>query len=474
MELLNALGIYQTDGDVIENSRLLKLWSLIVEQSKTALQGVVIRVIIALLEGLRLQRGCNLEVSKIWGNICFKLGFMFRERKPEAFSDDGSYFSLRMFYPDFTFAQPKENTEIEFKNLESKVYNSINHHFYYFGDSSDPGIFPFGHDGKHLKLKGEVYRVRSFFKPFYEDCFSKFAIWSQVHSYYSIARILAEYLLQSTPPPPNKLAAVNDSGSQENMVFWAVADATHKSYEGLTKGPEFVKNLIKNAQMEIVQIAEFPATLESFLRRLTIPFLIPGRNGEFVQDSLNGLCEIGQCYRSANKDSVDVKFEVSLGSNGQRSFGFAECKYIEKSQGKDNVMDYYNSARNNNSPITFFVTYSSNDSLKNGDAWAVRRSEYNLRSFTQSDSNSATTSTATSTATATNTESENQNQTEESLRKKPKLFKDFKISVFSCFYKEYQQNFMEMVALREEINPDGVFIILETNFDCYKQKMIEL
>ena len=34
--------------------------------------------------------------------------------------------------------------------------------------------------------------------------------------------------------------------------------------------------------------------------------------------------------------------------------------------------------------------------------------------------------------------------------------------------KEYQQNFMEMVALREEINPDGVFIILETNFDCPK------
>jgi hypothetical protein len=98
------------------------------------------------------------------------------------------------------------------------------------------------------------------------------------------------------------------------------------------------------------------------LNPLTIPYLLPEAPSNDFKSSLAGLCDFDVVYRCPNLLNMDVGFY--LRRHGQSCPAFVECKYRDKPQGLSEIKPYIDTAKCENSVLTFFAAKEIHDDLK--------------------------------------------------------------------------------------------------------------
>jgi hypothetical protein len=424
-----------------------------------------------------------LNSSALWNSICKEIHNTFKGRKGRAFfGNDGKYFSLRMFSTNKKFSEDQiksrisnnnaniQTTETEGENETEAaimVKKSIDYHFYHFGDEDSPSVIQFGHDEVGLTLKKMPYKIRSHFTPFYKDSFTSFALWNNDPNYNdtnlcTVASITQNYVNCLEVLPVNASAESNDFRAQEIMTYWSIANASHLSLNGTTGGAQFFLNFFKNIQildshsLDELKELRLPRKLQYFLNTLTIPYLLPEEPSNDFKSSLAGLCDFDVVYRCPNSSGMDVGFY--LRRHGQYCPAFVECKYRDKPQGLSEIKPYVGTAKRKNSVLTFFVAKKIHDNLKvDGEiAKSAHVRPTTLRS-----------------STLLNLKADDSVAGPASKKAK----KDFKLNIYSLFFTchderafIYKRNGKKLAIkiIEEHDNPDGVFIVLETNFDVWK------
>jgi hypothetical protein len=470
-DLLTDLKI---DFDEGNKDELLKIWEFMVSQSKTCLQGSSYYSFNFFVEKIiELYEGKTLNSSALWNSICKEIHYVFKGRKGRAFfGNDGKYFSLRMFSTNKKFSEDQIDSIISINNENIQtteteaaimVKKSIDYHFYHFGDANSPSVIQFGHDKYGLTLKKMSYKARSHILPFEKDSFTSFALWNNDPNYNdtnlcTVAWITQNYVNCLEGLPVNASAEYNDFKAQEIMTYWSIGNASHQNFNGQTRGVDFFLDFFKNIQildshsLDELKELRLPKKLEYFLNTLTIPYLLPETPSNDFKSSLAGLCDFDVVYRCSNSSGMDVGFY--LRRHGQYFPAFVECKYRDKPQGLSEIKSYIDTAKSENSVLTFFVAKEIHDNLK-VDGKITKSTK--LRSSTllnlKADDSVAV-----------------------SASKKAK--KDFKLNIYSFSFTRYDEraifykrNGRKLVIkiIEEHDNPDGVFIVLETNFDVFKE-----
>jgi hypothetical protein len=483
LKVFDLLKDLKITCDKVNKDELLKIWKFMVSQSKTCLQGssyysfnFFVQIIIESYDGKFLNS------FALWNSICENVHLVYKERKEKAFLNDGKYFSLRMFSTNKKFSEDqigrtKTNEKVQTENKETEIENeaammvrkSIDHHFYHFGDANSSSVIQFGHDKFGLTLGKKSYKIRSHFTPFYKDSFTSFALWNNDPNYNydnlcTVALITQDYVNCLEVLPANFSAESNDFKAQEIMSYWSIANSSHQNFNGTTGGVEFFLDFFKNIQildsLSLDELNRFrlPGRLESFLNTLTIPYLLPEEPSNNFKSSLAGLCDLDVVYRCPNSSGMDVYFY--LRRHGQYCPAFVECKYRDKPQGLTEIKPYIDTAKSENSVLTFFVANKIHDNLKYGckiakSAQSTKPSTRELRSSTS------------------NLEADD--SVAQPVAKKAK--KDLKLNIYSFFFTWedekaiiYKGNGkkLSMKIIEEHDNPDGVFIVLETNFYVWK------
>ena len=501
--ILDGLNIRYEDT---EFSQLQNLVWLMIKQSKTCLQGVALIFFKAFKEGLEAQSGYQLDVKIIWKQGLISLQTELHNRKPHAFIDIGPLHTLAMM-TNHQIIVNSEETMIE----SEIIFETINHHYYFFGCTTDENVIPFQYDGVNLILNGKYYNLCSHFKLFHENLFFCLAMWLDVGKKFiddqngrriSVASVFAEYAQKLRAVSKNIFALKNDSSAQECVIHWGLCNSTSKGFSNLNPGFSFMSHFIKNIQIGkktfsnlMMKVNNKPtdeiegfdgvidfdscSNLEAFLSKIQIPQLLPREivTGE-IRDKLKGLCTFGECNRLSDPAGIDVEFDLFF--NGHPRKGFVECKYIDKNIEKSTVLDYIIKTCKRNSPFSMIVTYSMQKCLKSAKLWRSEK-EMNLCEFDDEKSNeyqylpSKMLKSEISGAKHETNEEREQVELEifrrKILEKKMEKFEEIKlkeklvegVSIYSVHYKKDGLG-MVAVPLVEYENPKGVFIIIQTNF----------
>lgn len=100
----------------------------------------------------------------------------------------------------------------------------------------------------------------------------------------NVASIVKNYIYTIFRSSPNSQALMNDSKTQEEMIYWSIAHSSHQNFHGTTGGVEFLCRFVWNLQIpdprspdRFVRFDQTMITggLESFLNDLTVPYLVP-------------------------------------------------------------------------------------------------------------------------------------------------------------------------------------------------------
>jgi hypothetical protein len=481
LKVFDLLTDLKINFDEVNKDELLKIWEFMVSQSKTCLQGSSFYSFnFFVKEIIKSYEGKSLNSSALWNSICKEIHNTFKGRKEKAFfGNDGKYFSLRMFSTNKKFSEDQIKSRIsnniaDMQTTETEaeteteaaimVKKSIDYHFYHFGDANSPSVIQFGHDKNGLTLKNNSYKIRSHFTPFYKDSFTSFALWSNnprknYDTLCTVASITQNYVNCLEGLPINASAESNDFRAQEVMTYWSIANASHLSLNGTTGGAQFFLNFFKNIQildshsLDELKVLRLPRKLQYFLNTLTIPYLLPEAPSNHFKSSLAGLCDFDVVYRCPNSSGMDVGFY--LRRHGQYCPAFVECKYRDKPQGLSEIKPYINTAKSENSVLTFFVAKEIHDNLK-VDGKVAKSAHTKLRS-----------------STLLNLKADDSVAGPASKKAK----KDFKLNIYSLFFTCRDEkaiiysgngNNLSIKIIEEHDNPDGVFIVLETNFNVWK------
>ena len=245
------------------------------------------------------------------------------------------------------------------------------------------------------------------------------------------------------------------------MTYWAIANASHHNFNGRTGGIKFFKDLVRNIQLFDNDIGicfenlSIPSKLNNFLKAFTVPYLIPESPSSEFKSSLAGLCDIGIIQRCSNATRFDVDFELFM--NEKKYHAFVECKYQDKAQGKNEISAYIDRAKANNSVLTICLSHEIRKDLK-------------FKSVNKKREISCSKIAADLSLSRLDPEAE----AIEPGRKKAK--KDFMLNIYSFFFENVDKKAVGVSKKRkmvgkivEEVNdPDGVFIVLQTNFHVRK------
>lgn len=162
----------------------------------------------------------------------------------------------------------------------------------------------------------------------------------------------------------------------------------------------------------------------------------------YLSSSLAGICNFGHCVRCPNSWMIDIAFEI-FKSNGESAFALTECKYVDKAPNLDCIFKYIQVARLNKAPLTFFVSYKVNSNLKIRSIPPITLDTFKKSKKSKMDPEG---------------ESKYFEEIEEA--------NNFDINVYMIFYNE--NGGLAVKTLFEQENPDGIFIIIETNFSVPK------
>ena len=407
-----------------------KLFMFLLKQSQTCLQGVSFYSLQAFIDALKSLRGKELDCNLIWESICCKINRIFIARKSPAFSIDGAFYSLYAFSLDSAINSTTGSMALN----EGEAENSINSHFYYFGNRSGEEIVTLSCDaeGAICKPNNDSYSMKSHFSSVSDDFLTHSLLWfSPQEDGASIASIIENFM-------KSKSNLKNNSNSQEFMVTLSISNASHRSFNGQTRGIDFFTLLIKNLMVFVPKypglddlLKSTPPSLSNFLERVSVPYLVPNLTPE-LQSDLQGIVRIGECRRCSDNEGVDVAFTIFI-DNVEVGTSYVECKYVDNTSNNNHDHKHYISkAKALKCPFFILVTYKLESQFK------VSGSMNPLQSRT-SERNS-----------------------------KIPILPQFLINVYSIFFNDTERQSMTFVANREYENLSGVFLIIETNFSVEK------
>ena len=413
-----------------------KLFMFLLKQSQTCLQGVSFYSLQRFINALKSLEGKELDCNLIWESICSKMNRMFIARKPPAFSIDGAFYSLYAF----SLTSTTDLTTGVMNLNEGDAEISINSHFYYFGSRSGEEIVTLSNnaEGAICKPNNDPYMMKSHFSSVSDDFLTHSSLWfSPQEDGVSIASIV-ENFMESKLNLKNHNAKKNDSNTQEFMVTFSISNASHRSFNGHTSGINFFTLLIKNLMVFVPKypglddlLKSTPPSLSNFLERVSVPYLVPNLTPE-LQSDLQGIVRIGECRRCSDNEGVDVAFTIFI-DNVEVVTSYVECKYVDNTSNNNHDHKHYISkAKALKCPFFILVTYKLESQFK------VSGSMNPLQSRT-SERNS-----------------------------KIPILPQFLINVYSIFFNDTERQSMTFVANREYENPNGIFLIIETNFSVEK------
>lgn len=400
-----------------ENKKnLFKIWEFMLQQSLTCLQGTCYYAFYFFIEILTSFKGQRLDSAEFWSKLCLEIAYKLKWHKPTAFQMVGQQLSCLMFSTSANlFADEYDEDGSQF------IHDSINSHFYYFGEEDGPDSLPFNIQGEDRIIDGTPYKIRSHFKTFEKDVFTNMALWYGTVRYEeTIASVAKEYVNKH-----DKYSNSNIRSKQETMCYWAVAYASHQNFKGKTLGTDFFYNFVKNVQIPPVRnvinitlnASRIPSKLQAFLNDITVPYLMPDNPTKDFKSLLAGLCDLGACYRN----EMGILFEIENIKNSNRYNAYVE--FEQCSQGQVKMSKYISKAKKNNSILSLVVirTFDENSNIESAD-----------------DCDKVETSC------------------------EDDVINEFQINIYYVFYDQY--NGLYVKALLEVDAPDGVFIIVESNY----------
>ena len=138
----------------------------------------------------------------------------------------------------------------------------------------------------------------------------------------------------------------NDSNTQEFMVTLSISNASHRSFNGQTRGIDFFTLLIKNLMVFVPKypglydlLKSTPPSLSNFLERVSVPYLVPNLTPE-LQSDLQGIVRIGECRRCSDNEGVDVAFTIFI-DNVEVVTSYVECKYVDNTSNNNHDHKHY-------------------------------------------------------------------------------------------------------------------------------------
>jgi hypothetical protein len=205
---------------------------------------------------------------------------------------------------------------------------------------------------------------------------------------------------------------------------------------------------------------------QQFLDTYNHSLLIPEKPDVELRSLLSGLLDLGVCYRCKNSTGMDVGFEIV--KDGVRGISYSECKYTEQAQTLNYIAKYIANARLKNSALTFFISHKLGENLKR-DFLSVETTKRDLRQSTLDQSTETLLKYCEGDVDLTEKDESGNliyqfDEDEENVSVSPKKpNKEFIINLYSVFYDNQNRN-LTIKALNENQNPDGVFVVIETNF----------
>ena len=379
-------------------NKINSLFKLILDQGKTCLPGILFFIFQNLdkifKDSASEMNSSDLDFDKlVWRNICKTLYFEIRGRKEidsikSIFA--GCYIMsshISCFDDDFT-----TEFRIEF----------IDKHFYHLGTPNTAAIQSMVVFNDNLYFENEDisrttsdnWRCRSYFSKFNEDIFLHIASWGQIsplqlpgQSYgicYDKKTTLAQNLEQMNFPEvfKNLFALKKNFKAQETLICWAVGNASHFDITGKTTGLDFLREFSGHIQSfktlskianscfprEFLCMSDVSAKLMNFLNCFTVPYCVQTPLTEMnLSDPnfiglLSNFMEIEYFFRCADKEGFDLSFKINF--SGELCDASAECKYEEKPSDLQTIMDYSKKSIRKKTKLTLFIASNLREELK--------------------------------------------------------------------------------------------------------------
>ena len=374
--LLKFIGIFDTISDA-KKDELENIFDLIVDQSKTCLQGIVILAFEVLL---RILNEINEHTStSLFESFIEAIKLRILADNPELKDFDSVFLAITTMslshpkYEDGTFDEGfmrkwDENGMFYFGPADTKresLYKPIKlarncHSGIYFdnnGNSDD--------DPKFFAKNRKIHSSR-----FFDDIITRIVLWSLMDSTFSFHnKPERKSTIAARAPKCYASMFIDFAIEMDNtMSFLArlcIGNASHQNLKGensLKKVTPSVAIQLQrsgiNPEYDIKQpirsliVSEFPSNLLQFLKGITVPYLIAQIPKTGLPEYLKKLMNVGICESLPGLD-----FNISFPVNNHQK-GYVACKFSATERGIDRMCAslYILKAIEKKSPITFLFS----------------------------------------------------------------------------------------------------------------------
>ena len=480
--LFDAFGITVSDAHKVFFSDFMKL---IISQSSTCLQGISslsLKAMISVIE--KYDPAINKHPFR---NIIAGITEDLIEKNYEiALENDLLFYSIYSFSPCSQLYDIKEYAE-------GVASNAINNHYYFLGEKAairsgirSKGITELEKIGKELIAYNGLFMIKSYFSNFKDDIILHISIWNIFHresrNDYTIASIIKKMYDNTSDYYLNVEALSSNHLAQEFLTCFAMASASHGCFPDMTDGLILFKRFATQIQISHGTLALFtvPKALESFLRNLKIPYLIPQMPvDQSPLEPIKKIMQLGVCKRLRNKKGFNISFSIfgSLEEEVQEE-GVVEYINVDTPITRRIIRKHMIRAMNKSRKLTIFLANKIDSSLKS-------KNEFNKFNPTISKAEKEERMKAKAAKAADEKETVGLVATETTV-KKAKLIKEtyeesmnrafldkdlktnsFNLNIYSLFFNSEARELSDLKfeTLHESNNPSGVFIIVESNCD---------
>lgn len=370
----------------------------------------------------------------------------------------------------FSLCPTNRDTESD----EGPASISINENFYYCSRKKNQTFDPMEitRNGKRIfeEKSNFAFEANSHFSQFHENCLLHMSMWNSYNIVTSgfkgtVASLLSKFYGKQFESFNPQLISYSSS-PPEHMVILSLATASHQNLRGRTDGLTFVKEFAiqtqiiddygaindNNLPLRNLITDNVPLILKTFLENFEIPYFVPQITNSGLDKNLKNLVNIGVCKRLADKEGFDLIFDIT----GTEKKGLVECKNLTANVDREDILNFIYQSFLRESPITIILIRSAGESLRSSKSFNASKAEITL----------------TENLPIIKESPEKRVKTQESEKVKVNIFEEmsknkFNINVYSLLYNKdsNKKNPEEMSfnTLKEVENPQGVFLIIESN-----------
>ena len=384
-ELFSLIGF--TDLRANEISNLKNLFDFILSQSTTSLPGLSIlalKILLDILSNMRASTSIIFSIEFVWEKLLREIFKKIRRLKKCFKPDSNPWLGIYASCSIFTFRTFKKycrSGEIATQNVER--------HLFYYGEpaSSQITVALETDESSELYLNRISWIDQCYFPRFDCDFFANLAALGSFTDengrHFGIAhdlqRSIADvfYRFLGVFHAGDNIAGRNDSVLQEQLTYFCIANASHQSFNGKTNGLVALKEFAIQLQVyerAPVQVSisrnnfddeEISFELEKFLSRVELPYFSPipsdHLNASF-RNQIKNFMKIGHLERLLVGKTFDIRFDFLI--DNIKNNGYIECKFTDKPTGLATILKYVEKSIEWKCPLTFIVVHKLANQLK--------------------------------------------------------------------------------------------------------------